>query len=1061
MKKLMLVIFLSLMAQMLFAVENALHFDGTNDYVNISSAITAPTTTQAVTIETWVFPTTDSDTRLIASKYKGGDKYLCNFLLTRNTSQKIFIAGNGTNVLTSNGSVPLNAWTHVAVVFQSGTDNTKIYINGNLDISGTLTYNTSNSSTALQIGQFTNISSYPVYQEWTGVIDEFRLWNTVRSGTEIAVNMNSSLTGTETGLVAYYGFNHGTAYGVNTGITTLADLTGHGWNGTLYNFALSGTTSNWVQGVMNSGIPVPPVATFATLVGSTGFRAEWNAAVMADGYRLDVASDSLFTDYIPGYQDLEVYNSITQDVTGLVADTYYYYRVRSYNSEGTSESSNVIAVQTASAGNDDYANVIDEEKFYDWNGSDWEIQSTNDYIHDGNRDIIELKKYGSTGTLLRTYSRLSYTDYYTLRYYRYYNDGHTITETDVGLMYLNDNRYKGLYSSSLYGGPGGYSYYYQYYLNTYSGDRIVQTYDSLYQEDTENPPTCYTVNVRDIDYDSFGRKTYEFEKERYAYLGGKELVLRDVSRTNWTYDGYTATGIMEVCTDSLWGDSVKTVQAMNSDYKPFSEEIFVFQSGLWVQDKKFVYSYDLSGNLILKITYKYNAAGGIYEFDEKYTATYYTDYLVPPLAGAGTLSEPYLVSTKLDVSYITEHYQIWDKYFIQTADIDLSGTKDGLSPIGDATTRFTGHYDGQGYKINGLYINTLGVDRVGFFGNALNAEIKNVNLLNVNILGNNSVGAVVGYAENADVINCSSTGFVTGTDNAGGIAGYLYNGSSITQSGSSCTVSGVNYLGGLAGYNTTNSIISDSYATGSVTGTDYIGGLAGCNTNTSTITNTYTCGAVNGGKYIGGLLGLNSTSSVLHNSYAASVVSGTEYYIGGALGYNDTATSGVVQNILFDYEVSGSWSNQGCIPRTTAQMKTLSTYTSRTWDFVGETANGTNDYWNLNGTDNNGYPFLSWQVFGLTAPQNITIAYTTTEPQLSWSAASGASSYNIYSTANPYAEFPSGWTLAASGVTGTNWVDMAVTGAKKFYVVVAVSGKEGEVTSKEKVRSLKIKTIKN
>jgi hypothetical protein len=900
----------------------------------------------------------------------------------------------------------------------------------------------------MQIGQFSNITSYPVYQEWTGVIDEFRLWNTVRSGTEIAVNMNSSLTGTETGLVSYHGFNHGTAYGVNTGITTLADLTGHGWNGTLYNFALSGTTSNWVQGVMNSGIPVPPVATFATLVGSTGFRAEWNAAVMADGYRLDVASDSLFTYYISGYQDLEVYNSITQDVTGLVAGTYYYYRVRSYNSEGTSESSNVIAVQTASAGNDDYANVIDEEKFYDWNGSDWEIQSTNDYIHDGNRDIIELKKYGSTGTLLRTYSRLSYTDYYTLRYYRYSNDGHTITETDVGLMYLNDNRYKGLYSSSVYGSPGGYDHSYHFNLDTYEGDKVIQIYDSLYQEGDINPPTCYTVNVRNIDYDSFGRKTYEFVKERYADLGWKELVLRDVSRTNWAYDGYTATGIMEACTDSVWRDSVKTVQAMNSDYKPFSEEIFVYQSGSWVQDKKFVYSYDLCGNLILKITYKYNAAGGVYEFDEKYTATYYTEYLVPPLAGAGTLAEPYLVSTKLDVSYITEHYQIWDKYFIQTADIDLSASKDGLVSIGDVTTQFTGHYDGQGYKINGLYINSPGVDRVGFFGNALNAEIKNVNLLNVNILGNNSVGALVGYAENTDIINCSSTGFVTGTDNAGGIAGYLYNGSSITQNGSSCTVSGVNYLGGLSGYNTTYSIISDSYATGIVTGTDYLGGLVGRNNNVATVANCYARGSVNGHSYLGGILGYNSSSAVLNNSYAASTITGTGYYKNGALGYNDVATSGVVQNILFDSEVSGYSSSQGCIARTTLQMKTLSTYTSRTWDFVGETANGTNDYWDMNGTDNSGYPFLSWQVFGLSSPQNLTIMRTATDSQLSWTAASGASSYKVYSAENPYAEFPAGWTLETS-ISGTSWTDTAATDMKKFYVIVAVSGKESEPEVKE------------
>jgi hypothetical protein len=41
-------------------------------------------------------------------------------------------------------------------------------------------------------------------------------------------------------------------------------------------------------------------------------------------------------------------------------------------------------------------------------------------------------------------------------------------------------------------------------------------------------------------------------------------------------------------------------------------------------------------------------------------------------------------------------------------------------------------------------------------------------------------------------------------------------------------------------------------------------------------------------------------------------------------------------------------------------MKTLSTFTSAGWDFVGETANGTNDYWRMcvDGVD---YPRLAWE----------------------------------------------------------------------------------------------------
>jgi hypothetical protein len=60
--------------------------------------------------------------------------------------------------------------------------------------------------------------------------------------------MNCQLTGSENGLVAYYKFNQGYINADNAAVTYLTDLSGHGHNGTLTNFALTGTRSNWVDG---------------------------------------------------------------------------------------------------------------------------------------------------------------------------------------------------------------------------------------------------------------------------------------------------------------------------------------------------------------------------------------------------------------------------------------------------------------------------------------------------------------------------------------------------------------------------------------------------------------------------------------------------------------------------------------------------------------------------------------------------------------------------------------------------------------------------------------------
>jgi hypothetical protein len=99
-----------------------------------------------------------------------------------------------------------------------------------------------------------------------------------------------------------------------------------------------------INGITAINAPDAPVATVATNVIFNSFTANWQSSNGATGYTIDVSTSPTFSTLLTAYNNLNVGNTTSAQVTGITGNIPYYYRVRAINSSGTSPSSNTITV---------------------------------------------------------------------------------------------------------------------------------------------------------------------------------------------------------------------------------------------------------------------------------------------------------------------------------------------------------------------------------------------------------------------------------------------------------------------------------------------------------------------------------------------------------------------------------------------------------------------------------------------------------------------------------------------------------------------------------------------
>ncbi len=313
-----------------------------------------------------------------------------------------------------------------------------------------------------------------------------------------------------------------------------------------------------------------------------------------------------------------------------------------------------------------------------------------------------------------------------------------------------------------------------------------------------------------------------------------------------------------------------------------------------------------------------------------------------PSAGDGTSGNPYQIATLNNLYWITQNSGEWGKYFIQTANINASSTSGWTAP-GWPSVSFSGNYDGQGYVIDGITRNiTSGYNSpytYGFFDQVTNgAVISNLGLTNLYIRGYANVGGLAGTVSGTVTISkCYTTGSIS----------------------SYALYSGNNNNGGFIS-------------------------TANCGTGTITITNCYTRSSVGGYYYVAPFLAKTSSSGggslTVSKCYSAGTAA-SNGYVGGFFTNTNLAITGSYSapNSFYDYTIQSAPSYAGT-QKTTSEMQTQSTFTNAGWDF--------DNIWSIDGSTNNGYPFLQVNASPLPVElTSFTVKNTSNGIQLSWNTA--------------------------------------------------------------------------
>lgn len=199
-------------------------FDSSDDFIDLGTPGNLYTGTGAFTYEAWIKTTQSSNGYIVAVGDSSNNGASSLFFVT---GGKVALHNPASQGPSSSTSVNDGQWHHVAATYSGGS--VRLFVDGKLDATGTMATTLNLTSGAATIGK-------SVFgQFFNGEIADVRIWNDLRSDTEIREHYQKLLTGGEENLIAYYSFDDATASAVN-------DLAGS-HNGTVTGAAVTESTA--------------------------------------------------------------------------------------------------------------------------------------------------------------------------------------------------------------------------------------------------------------------------------------------------------------------------------------------------------------------------------------------------------------------------------------------------------------------------------------------------------------------------------------------------------------------------------------------------------------------------------------------------------------------------------------------------------------------------------------------------------------------------------------------------------------------------------------------------